>query len=148
MRTLALWSLIAACGPPDLPPGDGPTPTFAEDVEPILREHCLRCHLDPSLTNEGLGYVLQPRSAGDTTIDPDIARATAVRSACVSVSPTVIEAYADSLYAVAFDATCGGENPTTGSPVWSPLSMPPGADIKLTVDDQVTLVRWIEGGMP
>lgn len=147
MRYFTLLFTIA-CGPPDLPADNGPVPTFAEDVEPILREHCLRCHEDPKLLNHGLGYVRQPRRDGAALIDPEIARANAVRSACVSVSPTVIEAYAASLYATSFEATCAGEHPRSGRAVWEPMSMPPGADLKLSLEDQLTLVRWIDGGMP
>ncbi|TNE90448.1 MAG: hypothetical protein EP330_08105 [Deltaproteobacteria bacterium] len=149
MRTssLLLLLLLAACAP-ELPADSGTTPTFAEDIEPILQTHCLRCHVDPSPSNAGLGYVRQPNRDGDLTIDPDIARATAIRSACTALSPTVIEAYADVLYSTSFDATCGGDHPITGKPEWKALSMPPGTSLKLTVEEQVAYAKWIEGGMP
>lgn len=149
MRALALLpALLAACATPEVPTPDGPAPSFAADIEPLLRERCLSCHTEPTRGNGGLGYVrvVDEHFPVDGDIDYTIARATAVRAACTAISQEVADAYADTLVSVAYESPCAGTY--EGEEIWARYSMPPGAGLKLSPEEQVMFVRWIEAGFP
>lgn len=158
MRHLLL-ALAVGCGAPEVPPAEGPVPTFSADIEPLLEERCLSCHAAPTLSNAGLGYVV-PTLDGDEPqwangpVDLQIARSTALRAVCTAISPAMIDAYSESLTSVAFSRPAVWEDSEffeadlKTCAHWKPLSMPPGAGRKLTPEEQLMFVRWLEGGMP
>lgn len=129
---LAFLPILAGCPPPApaIDSGVGVSaPTFAE-VAPIVEDSCLRCH-HPAI-----------RLAGG--VDLSSSRAVVagrIGLVCTSVGPEVIDAFADDLVPLSGTSTvpCDGH---------VPLSMPPGAQPRLTVDEQVTLARWVARGAP
>ena len=106
-------------------------PTYRSDIEPLYARHCSRCHGEDG------------RMDGGVELDSYVAaRSTRVRSACVSIGADVIDTYADVLL-----PSAGYGDPVPCAD-WSPFSMPPGASVHLTLDEQLTLARWVELGGP
>ena len=136
MRSLWVTLLVAACGGAPRAEVDPALtvaqPTYANDIRPLYERHCVACH-------DGHGV-----RAGGVELDRfDSAKATRVKSACTSITPELIAEYAASLLPYLGD-------PPAREPVpcgeWEPLSMPAGAQPKLTRAEQLILVRWVATG--
>lgn len=121
-----------ACGPPaalDSGLGAG-EPTYVADVAPILASHCTRCHHP------------ETRLAGGVDLSTHrAARSSRVSTVCTAVGPEVVDAFADHLHPLGGTAA----RPCQGMAVGS---MPPGAQPRLSLDDQMTLARWAAQGAP
>ena len=125
---------VALLGCPPAPPaidtGWGVADPVWADVEPIVADACVRCHHPDTRLAGGVDY----------------STARAVHSGriglvCTSVGEQVIDAFAASLSPI-YDPSlpaCHG---------FEPLSMPHGAQPRLSIDDQVTLARWVAIGAP
>ncbi len=130
-RALALALGWGGCAGPALDTGLGATaPTYVDDVAPILAAHCTRCHSRE--TRLAAGVDLGTAAA---------ARSTRVSATCTAVSSEVVDAFADALHPLGGTAA----TPCAGIAVGS---MPPGAQARLSVADQLTLARWVAQGAP
>jgi hypothetical protein len=129
-----LGAALAGCGSDDaLATASSLEPNYTHHIAPLLARACVSCH-----TRDGL-------RAGGVELDAyETARVTAVKNACVSVTPALIEAFAPVLKPV--ERSSEPERPTCAD--WAPFTMPPDALDKLTPHEQVLLLRWIETGMP
>lgn len=122
--------LTGGCATPDpydtgIAPGH---PGFDADVLPIMQQHCVRCHEDGGREDGGI--------AVDTWERAHSAR---VAIACASVGTDIADAYGEDLRTAYGPGTCEG---------LPQLTMPPGAMTKLTVAEQLVLVRWVADGGP
>lgn len=134
-RALLLLPLLSACAPVDpFDTGIAPAhPTFTDDVRPVMEQHCVRCHTDRDGTSGA-------REDGGIAVDTwERAHSARVAIACSSVGTDIAQAYADAL------RTAYGPGACAGLPQ---LTMPPGAMPKLTVAEQLVLVRWVADGGP
>lgn len=133
---LALGLLaLTACGSEDVTTADVSDllPTYTHDVRPILERSCVPCH-----TSDGF-------RAGGVELDRyETAYETAVKNACVSIDPRLIERFAASLQPAPRDPP--QDRPTCAD--WAPMTMPPDAFDRLTPFEQLVLVRWVELGAP
>ena len=131
---LTLGLAATACGSEDaLTTADELQPTYTQHIRPLLERACVSCH-----TRDGL-------RAGGVELDVyETAVATGVKNACVSVTPAMIEAFADTLQPAPRDPPQA--RPTCAD--WAPFSMPPDALDKLTPHEQVLLLRWLQTGAP
>ena len=126
-----LWAL-AGCSPdlasidPDAIPEE---PSYEQHIAPLLSEHCVRCHQRDGTLDGGVEL--------DSYIG---ARGTRVSTVCTSVSPAVIDVYAEFLVSRA------GTSGQRACSEWHALSMPPGAEVKLTLTEQVLLAEWVAQG--
>ncbi len=130
------WSVLmtalvgCAMSPPSIDTGWGePNPTLA-DVTPIIEASCLRCHDPETRLAGGVDY-----STSHAIV------AGRIGLVCTAFGPEVIDAFAEHLAPLSGTSTvpCFGHEP---------LSMPPGAQPRLSIDDQVTLARWVAQGAP
>lgn len=104
-------------------------PSYALDVEPLLQEHCVRCHEDDGRLDGGVGLSSYAS-----------ARSTRIRSACTSLDPRRIEAAGDVLRS---EGDPAGTAPCSR---WEAASMPPGALLPWSGSEQDLFLRWIETG--
>ncbi len=130
---VALGLTLSGCalGPGDLDTAWGVAePTYVDDVAPIVEAHCTRCH-SPATRLAGGVDLSEYRSV----------RSARVTSVCTAVGQGVVDEFADHLH------TLGGtsDRPCQGSTVGS---MPPGAQPRLSLDQQMTLARWVAQGAP
>ena len=126
--------MLVACGcAPDIagldPAAIPEVPSYERDVAPILAEHCTRCHERGGTLDAGVEL--------NTYVG---ARGARVSSVCTAVGQPVVDAYASFLIP---EAGFSGE---PACAPWRLLSMPPGAEVKLTLIEQVTLAEWIATG--
>ena len=108
-------------------------PTWTTDIEPLMGNYCVECHSSRGLRDGGVEL--------DTY---DAAFAGSVRNACVSVRRQLAERFADSLMPYP-------RNPPVAAEMcngWQLYSMPKGAMSRLTSNEQVILLRWVELGAP
>jgi hypothetical protein len=125
-------ALLAACGAEPIDLGTA-MPTYEADVAPIYEDYCTACHAEHGVKKGGV-ELDRYRTA----------KATAVKSACTSVTDDLVEQYAEHLKPYAGNppvekAACEG---------WEIDSMPPGAKSRLTRRQQLLLLRWVELGAP
>lgn len=123
--------LLLGCAPPTIDSGLGePNPTYEADIAPMLEAHCVSCHARGD------------RIAGGVDVsDYRTARATRVTSVCTSITPAVMDQFADVLVPLGGDAA----GPCADLDLFS---MPPGAATHLDLHDQVTYARWVSLGAP
>jgi hypothetical protein len=136
MRSLWIGLLVAAsCGEAieDVDPMLAQAaPTYERDIRPLYARHCVACHDAHGLR------------AGGVELDRyDNAHATRVKSACTSITPDLIEEYAEELLPYLGDPPQRAAVPCGD---WEPLSMPAGAQPRLTRAEQLILVRWVATG--
>lgn len=134
---LGPWSLVVLLSAPGCPPpapvidtGWGERAPTLADVTPIVESACLRCHHPDT------------RLAGGVDLSTSSAIiAGRIGLVCTAVGPDVVAAFADDLVPLSGSSRvpCDGD---------TPLSMPPGAQPRLSIDDQVTLARWVALGAP
>jgi hypothetical protein len=137
MRALLLMLLLSsACGGRSLEQADPSImeaePSYQLDIRPLYARHCTSCH-----DSHGV-------RAGGVELDRyETARATRVKSACTSITSDLIASYGEFLLPYRGDpprldlVPCGD---------WEPLSMPAGAQPRLTHAEQMILVRWVVTG--
>ena len=119
MRPL-IFLLFIGCDEP-LPA----VPSYAVDVQPILEQHCVRCH-----TADG-------RRDGGIELDQYAsARSSRVSTVCTSLDPDLIPDIQSHLRSGEADV-CRD---------WVPSSMPPGAIERLSLRDQDLLALWAATG--
>ena len=109
------------------------TPTYRENIEPLLFDYCVNCHSSQGIRNGGVELdTYQSAYSGQ------------VRNACVSVRKELADRFTNSLMPYPRDP------PVAQSPCgnWEPFSMPKGALPPLTSSEQVLLLRWVETGAP
>ena len=137
MRSLrGLWGTLllcglGACGGDVEPAALTATPTYAQDIAPLMNRHCVECH-------DGDGV----RGGGVEVDRYESVFAARVKNVCVSISRELIEQNRDALLPVPKDPP----QPRVPCADWEPLSMPVGAKPKLTAHEQVLLVRWLVTG--
>lgn len=136
-RTFAAVLLsLAACGEATLdevaPEVFELQPTYEAHIRPLLARHCATCH-----SGHGL------RDGGVELDRYESAYSNRVRNTCVSVNAEVTERFAEYLLPVPRD---GVARPHCDD--WEPLTMPPGARTRLTLEEQIILARWVELGAP
>jgi len=112
-------SLLLACAPAAMDTALFEADVGWAEVEPVLREHCVRCHERGGRMDEGV--------AVDTFQDAS-ARAQGV--VCTAVGTEIVDAYA---------LGCAG---------WAVFSMPSGSSDRAPLDQQQVLARWLELGAP
>jgi|GEM_PF-2959869 len=116
--------------PPSIDTGWGEQHPTLADVTPIVESACLRCHHPDT------------RLAGGVDLSTSSAIvAGRIGLVCTSVGDDVIDAFSEHLAPLSgtSNVACFGHEP---------LSMPPGAQPRLSIDDQVTLARWVAHGAP
>ena len=131
MRVFPLL-FLAACAPDIaavMADGVPATPSFSADVAPILEQHCVRCHERDGTLDGGVEL--------DTYLG---ARGARVSSTCTSVGDDVVDVYSADLLP---EAGNGSDVPCEP---WKTLSMPPGAEVKLSIVEQVMLAQWVATG--
>ena len=52
-----IWTLLFACETDEKIPSEDTTPTFYTDAQPIMEQHCVRCH---SEAGQGVGDFTDP----------------------------------------------------------------------------------------
>jgi len=119
-----LW-VLAACGTRELPQ----SPSYVEDVDPILSFYCEQCHTAAGNRRDGGVELDQYRSA----------RSNRLHIACTSLDSRLL-AEVEPQWALLFDY----EDPVCS--FWTPASMPIGAREHLSADEQQILVNWINTG--
>ena len=116
---MTVLMLLTACAPATMDTALFEVEVGWADVEPIMREHCVRCHERGGRMDEGV--------AVDNYAD---ASAWATGLVCTAVGQEVVDAYG---------LSCGGE---------AVSSMPPGSSDRAPLDQQQVLARWLELGAP
>lgn len=131
MRLLPLV-LLTACSPDvaavianDVPQ----TPSFSDDIAPILDTHCVRCHDRDGTLDAGVEL--------DNYVG---ARGARVSSTCTAIGNDVVDLFAADLLPE------GGFGSQVPCEPWQTLSMPPGAEVKLSIVEQVMLAQWVATG--
>lgn len=125
MRRLLPTMLLIACGAADGLPAEV---TYEAHVAPILDRHCVRCHSEAGSLYAGVG-VDEYRNA----------RSSRIRSVCTAVSAEVVATYGDTL--------ASASQPELGPCAdWAVGSMPPGAKLRLSGQEQELLARWVAQG--
>ncbi len=129
---LFLVLLLCGCAPDvaSVVAGSIPeTPSFASDVAPILEQHCVRCHDRDGTLDAGVEL--------DNYVG---ARGARVSSTCTAIGDDVVDVYSADLLP---EAGNGSDVPCEP---WQTLSMPPGAEVKLSIVEQVILAQWVATG--
>ena len=130
MRATVFIGLLSACQTTTVDPAlYTTTPTYTEDIQPILETWCVDCH-----SHDGVMY------AGVELDTYASARSTRARSTCTAITPELIDRFGAYLLPLA-----GSDGQSPCAP-WEPHSMPPGAMARLSVDEQILLARWVETG--
>lgn len=106
-------------------------PTYSEHIRPLLATFCADCHTHDAVMHAGVEL--------DTYA---AARSARVRNACTAISPELVEEFSDVLLPRA------GHSDQDACETWAPLSMPPGAMMRLSPDQQRMLAVWVANGAP
>lgn len=108
-------------------------PTYTNDIRPLMERYCVECHARAGT------------KAGGVELDRyESVFGTRVKSICTAVRPDLVQRY-DALLQPA--PRSDGEVRGTCAE-WEVFSMPTGVKDKLTVHEQVILLRWLETGAP
>jgi len=131
-RALFSVALLAACGGSPVDPAlFAATPTWSNDIRPILARSCTPCH-----TADGL-------RAGGVELDTYAPLYSArVKNVCVAISTDLVALFEGDLHPIGPDEkleACHG---------WEIGSMPTGALSPLTEGEQVLFARWLQIGAP
>ena len=139
MSSALFWAVLLACdgtsGEQGLPANavavELEAPTYAEHIRPLFEQHCVSCHAHGAVMHAGVEL--------DTYAS---ARSVRVRNACTAISAELISEFGEHLIPQA------GLAEQEACAPWEPLSMPPGATMRLSPDQQRMLAVWVANGAP
>ncbi len=131
MTGLSLVLLLGGCA--DVAGSDpavlAATPSYEADIKPILDDFCVRCHTHAGRLDGGVGLATYAS-----------ARAARVKTTCASVGLEVAQTWGEHLLPAA------GHGSDVPCEPWALLSMPPGAQPLLSLEQQVLMARWVATG--
>lgn len=138
MFAIGLFLSAAACGNDPLatldPELETFTPTYERDVRPVLARHCIACHTSSGVAIGGVQLDTYETAWGNQK-----------RSACTAIVAALKERYGDHLRPIKRD-TDDPLVPAKPCGDWQVYSMPTGAQPRLTMAEQLILVRWVVTG--